>query len=156
MQHTFIEILRRALDEELARDPAVHLLGEDVAAGGAFGVTKGLAQKHGSMRVRNTPISEAAITGLATGAALCGLKPVLEIMFIDFATLAMDCLVNQTAKYRYMSGGQLAVPLVVRTQAGAAGGGAARHSQGPEGRFVYLPGPFVGPPPTPAAGDGLF
>ena len=97
MQHTFIEILRRALDEELARDPSVHLLGEDVAAGGAFGVTRGLAQKHGSTRVRNTPISEAAITGLATGAALCGLKPVLEIMFIEFATLAMDCLVNQTA-----------------------------------------------------------
>ena len=115
----------RALDEELARDASVYLLGEDVAAGGAFGVTKGLAQKHGDKRVRNTPISEAAITGLATGAALCGLKPVLEIMFIDFATLAMDCLVNQTAKYRYMSGGQLAVPLVVRTQAGAAGGAGA-------------------------------
>ena len=125
MQQTFIEILRRALDEELARDPAVHLLGEDVAAGGAFGVTRGLAQKHGFARVRNTPISEAAITGLATGAALCGLKPVLEIMFIDFATLSMDCLVNQTAKYRYMSGGQLAVPLVIRTQAGAAGGAGA-------------------------------
>src|SRR5260370_6515627 len=128
MQHTFIEILRRALDEELARDPAVHLLGEDVAAGGAFGVTRGLAQKHGSTRVRNTPISEAAITGLATGAALCGLKPVLEIMFIDFATLSMDCLVNQAAKYRYMSGGQLAVPMVVRTQAGAARGAAPQHS----------------------------
>jgi pyruvate dehydrogenase E1 component beta subunit len=110
MQHTFIEILRRALDEELARDPTVHLLGEDVAAGGAFGVTKGLAQKHGAVRVRNTPISEAAITGLATGAALCGLKPVLEIMFIDFATLSMDCLVNQTAKYRYMSGASLRCP----------------------------------------------
>ena len=75
MSQTFIEILRRALDEELARDPAVHLLGEDVAAGGAFGVTRGLAQKHGVHRVRNTPISEAAITGLATGAALCGMRP---------------------------------------------------------------------------------
>jgi acetoin:2,6-dichlorophenolindophenol oxidoreductase subunit beta len=115
---TFIEILRRALDEELTRDPAVHLLGEDVAVGGAFGVTKGLAQKHGELRVRNTPISEAAITGVATGAAICGMRPVLEIMFIDFATLALDCLVNQAAKYRYMSGGQLAVPMVVRTQAG--------------------------------------
>jgi len=88
VEQTFIEILRRALDEELARDVSVHLLGEDVAAGGAFGVTKGLAQKHGEKRVRNTPISEAAITGLATGAALCGLRPVLEVMFIDFATLA--------------------------------------------------------------------
>ena len=84
MSQTFIEILRRALDEELARDPAVHLLGEDIAAGGAFGVTNGLAAKYGSERVRNTPISEAAIAGMATGAALRGLRPVLEIMFIDF------------------------------------------------------------------------
>src|SRR5208283_1612855 len=156
MQHTFIEILRRALDEELARDPAVYLLGEDVAAGGAFGVTRGLAQKHGSARVRNTPISEAAITGLATGAALCGLKPVLEIMFIDFATLSMDCLVNQTAKYRYMSGGQLAVPLVVRTQAGAAGGAAAQHSQSLEAWFIHVPGLVVVAPSTPAEAYGLL
>jgi pyruvate dehydrogenase E1 component beta subunit len=156
MQHTFIEILRRALDEELARDPAVHLLGEDVAAGGAFGVTRGLAEKHGAKRVRNTPISEAAITGLATGAALCGLKPVLEIMFIDFATLSMDCLVNQTAKYRYMSGGQLAVPLVVRTQAGAAGGAAAQHSQSLEAWFIHVPGLIVVAPSTPAEAYGLL
>src|SRR5580658_8217687 len=156
MQHTFIDILRRALDEELARDPAVHLLGEDVAAGGAFGVTRGLAEKHGSARVRNTPISEAAITGLATGAALCGLKPVLEIMFIDFATLAMDCLVNQTAKYRYMSGGQLAVPLVVRTQAGAAGGAAAQHSQSLEAWFIHVPGLVVVAPASPVEAYGLL
>ncbi len=156
MQHTFIDILRRALDEELARDPAVHLLGEDVAAGGAFGVTRGLAEKHGFARVRNTPISEAAITGLATGAALCGLKPVLEIMFIDFATLAMDCLVNQTAKYRYMSGGQLAAPMVVRTQAGAAGGAAAQHSQSLEAWFIHVPGLIVVAPSTPAEAYGLL
>ena len=156
MEHTFIEILRRALDEELARDASVYLLGEDVAAGGAFGVTRGLAQKHGDKRVRNTPISEAAITGLATGAALCGLKPVLEIMFIDFATLAMDCLVNQTAKYRYMSGGQLAVPLVVRTQAGAAGGAAAQHSQSLEAWFVHVPGLVVVAPSSPAEAYGLL
>jgi pyruvate dehydrogenase E1 component beta subunit len=156
MQQTFIEILRRALDEELARDPAVHLLGEDVAAGGAFGVTRGLAQKHGFARVRNTPISEAAITGLATGAALCGLKPVLEIMFIDFATLSMDCLVNQTAKYRYMSGGQLAVPLVIRTQAGAAGGAGAQHSQSLEAWFIHVPGLIVVAPSTPAEAYGLL
>jgi len=156
VQHTFIEILRRALDEELARDPAVHLLGEDVAAGGAFGVTRGLAEKHGASRVRNTPISEAAITGLATGAALCGLKPVLEVMFIDFATLSMDCLVNQTAKYRYMSGGQLAVPLVVRTQAGAAGGAAAQHSQSLEAWFIHVPGLVVVAPATPAEAYGLL
>src|SRR5262245_22243478 len=156
MEHTFIEILRRALDEELAHDTAVHLLGEDVAAGGAFGVTKGLAQKHGEKRVRNTPISEAAITGLATGAALCGLKPVLEIMFIDFATLSMDCLVNQTAKYRYMSGGQLAVPMVVRTQAGAAGGAAAQHSQSLEAWFIHVPGLVVVAPSSPAEAYGLL
>ena len=156
MSNTFIEILRRALDEELERDPAVYLLGEDVAAGGAFGVTNGLAQKHGVQRVRNTPISEAAITGVATGAALCGLRPVLEIMFIDFATLALDCLVNQSAKYRYMSGGQLAVPMVVRTQAGAAGGAAAQHSQSLEAWFTHVPGLVVVTPSSPAEAYGLL
>jgi pyruvate dehydrogenase E1 component beta subunit len=156
VSHTFIEILRRALDEELERDPAVHLLGEDVAVGGAFGVTNGLAQKYGTQRVRNTPISEAAITGVATGAALCGLRPVLEIMFIDFATLALDCLVNQSAKYRYMSGGQLAVPMVVRTQAGAAGGAAAQHSQSLEAWFTHVPGLVVVTPSSPAEAYGLL
>jgi pyruvate dehydrogenase E1 component beta subunit len=156
MSQTFIEILRRALDEELARDPAVHLLGEDVAVGGAFGVTKGLADKHGVQRVRNTPISESAITGMATGAALCGLRPVLEIMFIDFATLALDCLVNQSAKYRYMSGGQLAVPMVVRTQAGAAGGAAAQHSQSLEAWFIHVPGLVVVAPSSPVEAYGLL
>src|SRR4029077_18720067 len=156
MAQTFIEILRRALDEELARDPAVHLLGEDVAAGGAVGVTRGLAEKHGMQRVRNTPISEAAITGMATGAALCGLRPVLEIMFIDFATLALDCLVNQSAKYRYMSGGQLAVPMVVRTQAGAAGGAAAQHSQSLEAWFIHVPGLVVVAPSSPVEAYGLL
>lgn len=153
---TFIDILRRAIDEEMARDAAVYLLGEDVAAGGAFGVTRGLAQKHGAQRVRNTPISEAAITGMATGAALVGLKPVLEIMFIDFATLALDCLVNQAAKYRYMSGGQLSVPMVVRTQAGAAGGAAAQHSQSLEAWFTHVPGLIVLAPSSPVEAYGLF
>lgn len=156
MSKSFIDILRRALDEELARDPAVHLLGEDVAVGGAFGATKGLVDKYGVERVRNTPISEAAITGVATGAAICGLRPVLEIMFIDFATLAMDCLVNQAAKYRYMSGGQLAVPMVVRTQAGAAGGAAAQHSQSLEAWFIHVPGLVVVAPSSPAEAYGLL
>jgi pyruvate/2-oxoglutarate/acetoin dehydrogenase E1 component len=153
---TFIEILRLALDEELARDARVHLLGEDVAVGGAFGVTKGLAQKYGEHRVRNTPISEAAITGVATGAAICDLRPVLEIMFIDFATLALDCLVNQAAKYRYMSGGQLSVPMVVRTQAGAAGGAAAQHSQSLEAWFIHVPGLVVVAPSSPVEAYGLL
>ncbi|MGH8138359.1 MAG: alpha-ketoacid dehydrogenase subunit beta [Steroidobacteraceae bacterium] len=156
MSQTFIEILRRALDEELARDPAVYLLGEDVAAGGAFGVTKTLAEKYGAQRVRNTPISEAAITGMATGAALCGLRPILEIMFIDFTTLALDCLVNQTAKYRYMSGGQVSVPMVVRTQAGAAGGAAAQHSQSLEAWFTHVPGLVVVAPSSPVEAYGLL
>jgi pyruvate dehydrogenase E1 component beta subunit len=154
--HTFIDILKRALDEEMARDATVHLLGEDVAAGGAFGVTRGLADKHGATRVRNTPISEAAITGLATGAALAGIKPVLEIMFIDFATLALDCLLNQTAKYRYMSGGQLSTPMVVRTQAGAAGGAAAQHSQSLETFFIHVPGLVVVAPSSPVEAYGLL
>jgi acetoin:2,6-dichlorophenolindophenol oxidoreductase subunit beta len=156
VSQTFIEILRLALDEELGRDPAVHLLGEDVAVGGAFGVTKGLAQKYGALRVRNTPISEAAITGMATGAAICGLRPVLEIMFIDFATLSLDCLVNQSAKYRYMSGGQLSVPMVVRTQAGAAGGAAAQHSQSLEAWFIHVPGLVVVAPSSPVEAYGLL
>jgi acetoin:2,6-dichlorophenolindophenol oxidoreductase subunit beta len=156
MAQSFVDILRRALDEEMTRDPAVYLLGEDVAVGGAFGVTRGLAQKHGAARVRNTPISEAAITGLATGAALTGLKPVLEIMFIDFTTLAMDCLVNQIAKYRYMSGGQLTVPLVIRTQAGAASGAAAQHSQSLEAWFLHVPGLVVVAPSTPSEAYGLL
>lgn len=156
MELTFIDIIRRALDEEMDRDASIYLLGEDVAAGGAFGVTKGLVDKHGTKRVRNTPISEAAITGMATGAALCGLRPVLEIMFIDFATLAMDCLVNQAAKYRYMSGGQLNVPMVVRTQAGAAGGAAAQHSQSLESWFIHVPGLIVVAPSSPLEAYGLL
>lgn len=156
MSRTFIEILRRALDEEMARDSAVHLLGEDVAVGGAFGVTQGLVQRYGAQRVRNTPISEAAITGIAIGAALRGLRPVLEIMFIDFATLALDGLVNQAAKYRYMSGGQLAVPLVIRTQSGAAGGAAAQHSQSLEAWFAHVPGLTVVVPSAPAEAYGLL
>ena len=140
----------------MLRDASVYLLGEDVAAGGGFGVTRGLVDRHGAGRVRNTPISEAAITGLATGAAVCGLRPVLEIMFIDFATLAMDCLVNQSAKYRYMSGGQLSVPMVVRTQAGAAGGAAAQHSQSLESWFIHVPGLVVVAPSSPVEAYGLL
>ena len=156
MSQTFIEILRRALDEEMQRDAAIHLLGEDVAVGGAFGVTRGLVDRHGTHRVRNTPISEAAITGVAIGAALGGIRPVLEIMFIDFATLALDGLVNQAAKYRYMSGGQLSVPMVVRTQSGAAGGAAAQHSQSLEAWLTHIPGLVVVAPSSPMEAYGLL
>jgi pyruvate dehydrogenase E1 component beta subunit len=156
MSQTFIEILRRALDEEMSRDGSIHLLGEDVAVGGAFGVTRGLVDRYGTHRVRNTPISEAAITGVAIGAAIGGLRPVLEIMFIDFATLALDGLVNQAAKYRYMSGGQLSVPMVVRTQSGAAGGAAAQHSQSLESWLTHIPGLVVVAPSTPMEAYGLL
>ena len=102
------------------------------------------------------PLATLAGSGVATGAALCGMKPVLEIMFIDFATLALDCLVNQAAKYRYMSGGQLAVPMVVRTQAGAAGGAAAQHSQSLEAWFTHVPGLVVVAPSSPVEAYGLL
>lgn len=153
---TFIDALRRALFEEMDRDPSIYVLGEDVATGGAFGITRNLAERYGAGRVRNTPISEAAITGLATGAALCGLRPVMEIMFIDFATLAMDCLVNQAAKYRYMSGGQFSVPLVVRTQSGTLGGSAAQHSQSLETWFTHVPGLVVVTPASPVEAYALL
>jgi acetoin:2,6-dichlorophenolindophenol oxidoreductase subunit beta len=146
---TYVEAIRQALADEMAGDPAVCVLGEDVAVGGAFGATRGLAERFGTNRVKNTPISEGAITGLAIGAALAGMRPVLEIMFIDFITLAMDGIVNQAAKYHYMSGGQLSVPLVVRTQIGAAGGAAAQHSQSLESWFCHVPGLVVLAPSTP-------
>lgn len=137
---TYIEAIAKALDEEMSLDDGVCVLGEDVATGGAFGTTKGLAERFGTLRVRNTPISEGTVVGTATGAALAGLRPVVEVMFIDFITLAMDQLVNQAAKLRYMSGGQLQVPMVLRTQAGIAGGAGAQHSQSLESWFVHVPG----------------
>jgi hypothetical protein len=115
-----------ALREELGRDPGVLILGEDVAVGGPFGVTKGLAEEFGQNRVINTPISEGTVVGLAVGAALLGARPVVEVMFTDFITLAMDQLVNHAGKLHYMSGGQLRVPLTVRVQGGALGGDELR------------------------------
>ena len=153
---SYVEAIRRALDEEMARDPRVYVFGEDVAVGGPFGATKGLAERHGASRVRNTPISEAAIAGMAVGAALSGMRPVLEIMFMDFITLGLDALVNQAAKYRLMSGGQLSVPLVLRTQAGAAGGAAAQHSQSLEAWLTHVPGLIVVSPSSASEAYGLL
>ena len=116
------------------------VIGEDVAEGGPYGATAGLAEEFGAERVLNTPISEAAITGVAIGAAQSGLRPVLEIMFIDFITLALDQLVNPAAKAHFMSGGQLTVPLVLRTQGGAGQRGAAQHSQSLESWLTHVPG----------------
>jgi acetoin:2,6-dichlorophenolindophenol oxidoreductase subunit beta len=151
-----IDAIRQALDEALAGDPAVCLLGEDVTVGGPFGATKGLAERYGEDRVRNTPISEATVMGLAVGAALAGRRPVVEVMFVDFLTLAMDQLVNHAAKLHYMSGGQLRVPLTIRVQGGAAGAMGAHHSQSLEAWLAHVPGLKVVAPSTPADARALL
>ena len=120
---TYREAVKRALDEEMARDENVILIGEDVgAAGGVFKTTPGLFEKYGGIRVRDTPISENAIIGAGIGAAVTGLRPVVELMFADFAAVTLDQIINQAAKFRYMSGGQLKVPLTIRAAQGAAAG----------------------------------
>lgn len=136
----FIDGLNSAIALEMEDDPAVMVLGEDVAVGGPFGVTAGLVERFGEKRVVNTPISEDSIMGMAVGAALAGRRPIVEIMFIDFLTLAMNQLVNHAAKLRYMSGGQLGVPMVIRVQQGAVGGWGAQHSQSLEAWFQHVPG----------------
>jgi acetoin:2,6-dichlorophenolindophenol oxidoreductase subunit beta len=137
-------------------DPRVLVLGEDVGEGGPWGATAGLADEFGAGRVRNTPISEAAICGVAIGAAQSGLRPVVEIMFVDFLTLALDQLVNQAAKAHFMSGGQLTVPLVLRTQGGAGQRGGAQHSQSLEAWLTHVPGLKVAMPATAADLAGLL
>ena len=136
----YIDALHEALREELQRDPAVFVLGEDVAVGGPFGATAGLVEEFGKARVINTPISEDTIMGIAVGAALVGMRPIVEIMFIDFITLAMNQLMNHAVKIHYMSGGQLSVPLVIRTQGGAVGAWGAHHSQSLEAWLLHAPG----------------
>jgi acetoin:2,6-dichlorophenolindophenol oxidoreductase subunit beta len=137
-------------------DERVFILGEDVAEGGPYTATAGLADEFGTDRVLNTPISEAAICGVAIGAAQSGLRPVLEIMFIDFVTLALDQLVNHAAKAHFMSGGQLRVPLVLRTQGGAGQRGAAQHSQSLESWLTHVPGLKVVMPSRAADVPGLL
>jgi pyruvate/2-oxoglutarate/acetoin dehydrogenase E1 component len=154
---TFGQAVRAALREEMLRDERVFLLGEDIGVyGGAFGVTDGLLAEFGPERVRDTPISEAAIAGAAIGAALGGLRPVAEFQFFDFILLAMDQLVNQAAKIRYMFGGTVSVPLVVRGPAGSGTGAAAQHSQSLEALFTHIPGLKVVAPSTPADAKGLL
>jgi pyruvate dehydrogenase E1 component beta subunit len=131
-------------------DPNVIIFGEDVAVGGAFGVTTGLADEFGEKRVINTPISEDTIMGMAVGAAVVGKRPIVEIMFMDFMTLAMSQLVNHAAKIHFMSGGQLDVPMVVRVQQGARGGWGSQHSQSLEAWFAHVPGLKVVAPGTAA------
>ena len=156
-QLSYVEALNEALHQEMARDPDVIVMGEDIAeTGGIFGVTKGLVEGFGPDRVRDTPISEATFVGCGVGAAIAGLRPVVEIQIFDFVTLTMDMLVNQAAKFRYMLGGKPTVPLVVR---GPQGGGirlAAQHSQSLEAWFTHVPGLVVVAPSTPYDAKGLL
>ena len=153
---TYIKAITQTLAEAMRDDPRVFVLGEDVAEGGPYTATAGLAEEFGIERVINTPISEAAITGVAIGAAQSGMRPVLEIMFIDFITLALDQLVNGAAKAHFMSGGQLTVPLVLRTQGGAGQRGGAQHSQSLESWLVHVPGLKVVMPSRPSDAAGLL
>lgn len=156
---TYSRALNEALREEMTRDPDVFVLGEEVArwgVGGIFGVTAGLIDEFGPERVRDTPISEEAIAGISCGAAVTGTRPVAEIMYADFLTLAMDPIVNQAAKLRYMFGGKASVPMVIRAQEGAGRGNAAQHSQSLEAWFVHVPGLKVAVPSTPYDAKGLL
>jgi pyruvate/2-oxoglutarate/acetoin dehydrogenase E1 component len=153
----FRQAVRDALDEELERDETVVFFGEDVAKpGGVFATTGGLQERHGADRVFDTPISELAISGAAFGSAVCGLRPVIEIMFGDFLLLAMDSLVNQSAKYFYLSNEQASVPLVVRSAVGAGGRFGAIHSQNPISWFHNVPGLKIVAPSGPADAKALL
>jgi len=154
---SYAEAIREALRQEMQRDERVFIIGEDVGVyGGAFGVTLGLVEEFGEERVIDTPISELGIAGAITGAALTGMRPVGEIMFMDFTTLAMEQLVNQAAKIRFMFGGKAKVPFVLRTPAGSGTGAAAQHSQSLENWFVHVPGLKVVMPSTPYDAKGLL
>jgi acetoin:2,6-dichlorophenolindophenol oxidoreductase subunit beta len=153
---TYVKAINAALFDAMRADPRVIVLGEDVAEGGPYTATAGLAEEFGTERVLNTPISEGAVCGVAVGAAQSGLRPVVEIMFIDFITLALDQLVNQAAKAHFMSGGQLQVPLVLRTQGGAGQRGAAQHSQSLESWLTHIPGLKVVMPSRAADVGGLL
>jgi len=154
---TFAQAVREALAEEMRRDERVCILGEDVAeAGTPFKVLSGLVEEFGTGRVIDTPISEAGFTGIAVGAAMTGLRPVVDIMFGDFLTLTMDQMVNQAAKVHYMSGGKWKVPMVLRTTLGATRRSAAQHSQSLQAWFSHIPGLKVVIPSTPADAKGLL
>ncbi len=153
---TLAQAVRDALAEEMRRDAAVIVLGEDVGSPGVPSKMQGLVEEFGPNRVLNTPISEAGFTGIAVGAAMTGMRPVVDIMVGDFVTLIMDQVVNQAAKIRYMSGGKWKVPLVVRTTMGAAGRAAAQHSQSLHAWFCHVPGIKVILPSTPYDAKGLL
>jgi pyruvate dehydrogenase E1 component beta subunit len=154
---TYREAVRDALSRAMREDEDVFIMGEDIAEmGGSMGVTQGMLDEFGPERVRNTPISEIAIVGTGIGAAMQGMRPVVEIMYQDFLTLSMEQLVNQAAKHRTMSGGQLKVPLTIRTQGGAGWSPGAQHAQQVEAWFVHVPGLKVAFPSTPEDVRGLL
>ena len=151
------DALKQALFEEMKKDPTVFIMGEGIGErGGSYKVTEGLLAEFGSGRVMDTPLSEPAFTGAGVGAALAGTRPIVEILFVDFTTLIMDQLINQAAKYEFMSGGQGKVPLVVRTQGGAGNGLAGQHSQSLEAIFYHIPGLKLVMPSTPYDAKGLL
>ncbi len=157
MEMTFLQSVSDALREEMRRDEKVFLLGEDMGVyGGCFGVTRGFLDEFGEERVMDTPISEGGFTSVAVGAAMAGYRPVVEYMFSDFVTVAMDPICNQAAKQRFMLGGQVKMPLVVRTPAGSGTGAAAQHSQSLEAWFCHVPGLKVVMPSTPYDVKGLL
>jgi pyruvate/2-oxoglutarate/acetoin dehydrogenase E1 component len=154
---SYREAVRDAMSQAMRADDDVFVMGEDIAEmGGSMGVTQGMLEEFGPERVRNTPISEMAIVGAGVGAAMSGMRPIVEIMYQDFTTLAMEQLVSQAAKHRYMSGGQVKVPLTVRTQGGAGWSPGAQHAQQLEAWFVHVPGLKVVFPSTPADVRGLL
>ena len=154
---SYREAVRDALSTAMRRDEDVFIMGEDIAEmGGSMGVTVGMLEEFGPQRVRNTPISEAAIVGAGIGAAMQGMRPIVEVMYEDFLTLALEQIVNQAAKHRYMSGGQLKVPLTIRTQGGAGWSPGAQHAQQLEAWLVHIPGLKVVFPSTPTDVRGLL
>jgi|SRR5690625_1813551 len=154
---TYLEAIRESLQLNMREDDSIILLGEDIGIyGGAFGVTAGLIDEFGEKRVRDTPISELGIVGTAVGAAMTGMKPIVDIQFSDFLLLAFDQIVNQAAKIHYMYGGQMKVPLVIRTPSGAGTGAASQHSQSLEAMLAHIPGLKIVQPSTAYDAKGLL
>jgi len=154
---TYLEAIREAMAQMMRKNSDIYLIGEDIAQyGGAFGVTVGMLAEFGKERIRNTPISEAAIVGVGIGSAVTGMRPIAEIMFSDFMTISMEQIVNQAAKIRYMFGGKVKVPLVIRTAGGGGTGAAAQHSQSLQGLVVHIPGLKVVMPSCPYDAKGLL
>lgn len=157
MIKSYAQAIKDTTAEEMRRDERVFVMGEDVEVlGGIFGCTRGLADEFGAERVRNTPISEAGFIGAGLGAACCGMRPIAELMYMDFAMVALDQIVNQVAKTRYIFGGKAKIPLVIRGQQGVGRGNAATHSQSVEVLFTHFPGLKVVMPSTPADAAGLL